>query len=299
MEVCCISHQFSKVANANPDKIAIVHAIGGLHTSEEACDTKEEPLPTRNGFYSPPIYAGDVVYTYAELQTAVNALAIRITNVLAGGKDPGLITPTGLFQELENGIPSGGKFSTGHMEGEIIHDWDDGVYKHSQRSTSLSEQNMEEHPGEHSVHSSSPNIIGIYLVPSAEYIVAILAVLRSGGAFLPIDPSWPKERVLGILSMLNVCLVVSCCHASGFHVHENHQQEWLLGKINFPLLCLSDGYAKGLLWNDNLHSNMSWPCQRKEQRLYCYVMHTSGSTGKPKGVCGTEKGIASLHHGLL
>lgn len=291
MEVCCISHQFSKAASANPDKIAIIHAIGGLHTREEACNTKEEPLPTRHGFDSPPIYAGDVVYTYAELQSAVNALAIRITNVLAGGKDPDLINPTGIFQELENGIPSDGKFSTGHMEGEIIHDWDEGVYKHCQRSASLSEQNMEEHPGEHSVHFSSPNIIGIYIVPSAEYIVAILAVLRSGGAFLPIDPSWPKERVLGILSMLKVRLVVCCCHASGFHVHENHQQEWLLGKRNFPVLCLSDGYAKGLLRNDNLHSNMSWPCQRKKQRLYCYVMHTSGSTGKPNGVCGTEKGL--------
>lgn len=117
-----------------------------------------------------------------------------------------------LLGELENGIPHDGKFSTGHMEGEVTHDWDDAVYKHGQISVNLSEQKMDEHPGDHCGHSSSPNIIGIYLVPSAEYVVAILAVLRTGGAFLPIDSSWPKERVLAIPSMSKVRLVVSCHH---------------------------------------------------------------------------------------
>jgi acyl-CoA synthetase len=123
----------------------------------------------------------------------------------------------------------------------------------------------------------------VHASPSVEYIVAVLAVLRCGEAFLPLDPSWPDERVQSAVSSSSAALVVSsgCSRA-----------EAMFKNSACPVLLL-DGDIRQ--WSDDREvgigrEELAWPCERGRPREFCYVMFTSGSTGRPKGVCGTEKG---------
>src|SRR5690348_11749840 len=52
-------------------------------------------------------------------------------------------------------------------------------------------------------------VVGVCLPRSFEQITACLAVLRSGAAYLPLDPAWPKERLLSVLSDAGSSLVVT------------------------------------------------------------------------------------------
>ncbi|KAM2264105.1 hypothetical protein EV1_039797 [Malus domestica] len=130
-----------------------------------------------------------------------------------------------------------------------------------------------------------PRIFGIYMPPSAEYIVSVLSVLRCGEAFLPLDPSWPKQRLLSVISSADVDLIVACKTPFGFESDSN----WL------PETC-----KRSVLWfsmeevGECRNGVIDWACKCEsggKERLWCYLMYTSGSTGKPKGVCGTEGGL--------
>ncbi|XP_006655708.2 putative acyl-activating enzyme 19 [Oryza brachyantha] len=132
--------------------------------------------------------------------------------------------------------------------------------------------------------TKAPRIVGVYASPSVEYIAAVLAVLRCGEAFLPLDPSWPEERIRWATSVSNAALVVSAGGLGAAHV--------------FASSAFSVIRMDGDLWQGSEdgkdvigREELAWPCECDRPRDFCYVMFTSGSTGKPKGVCGTERGL--------
>jgi acyl-CoA synthetase len=125
-----------------------------------------------------------------------------------------------------------------------------------------------------------PRVVGVHASPSVGYVVAVLAVLRCGEAFLPLDPAWPEERVSSAISASNAALVVSSVGSQGATVFESSP---------CPVLHLGTDIRQWFR-NENGGEDLAWPCQCDRPRKFCYVMFTSGSTGKPKGVCGTEKG---------
>ncbi|PWA36315.1 Acyl carrier protein-like protein [Artemisia annua] len=145
--------------------------------------------------------------------------------------------------------------------------------------------------GLHSIDQSSntPRIVGIYMVPSVEYIISVLSVLRCGEAFMPLDPSWPKERVLSVVASSAPSLIL--CGSTLFDGNcsdEIDKDHWLIDSGGCPVFVVS---MKTIL-NENLASpSLLWPCGNKRARPFCYLMYTSGSTGTPKGVCGTEQGL--------
>src|SRR5579863_2618393 len=51
-------------------------------------------------------------------------------------------------------------------------------------------------------------LIGIHLPRSLDYVVSMLAVLRSGAAFLPLDPGWPAERVQRVLAASGAAMLL-------------------------------------------------------------------------------------------
>lgn len=133
-----------------------------------------------------------------------------------------------------------------------------------------------------------PKIVGIYMPPSVEYIIAVLSVLRCGEAFLPLDPFWPIERILSVASSSNADLIIgsqSSCGQSNFdRLDESH---WLAKSISCPVLSYS---VEENLQECSCSTDLAWPCANEKKRSFCYLMYTSGSSGKPKGVCGTEQG---------
>ncbi|WP_052261900.1 non-ribosomal peptide synthetase [Leisingera sp. ANG-M1] len=109
-----------------------------------------------------------------------------------------------------------------------------------------------------------------------EAVMAILAALKAGGAFVPIDPDHPESRNHHILSDAGVQAVITRRR------HLGKLPEGLKARI----LCLDDDPGAG-----QPETDPDVPIRRDQM---AYIMYTSGSTGKPKGVA-VEHGPLSDH----
>ncbi len=119
------------------------------------------------------------------------------------------------------------------------------------------------------------DIIGIMVNRSLEMIIAILAVLKSGGAYIPIDPEYPEDRIKYMLNNSNAKLLLT--------------QKKLEDNIEFDNKVCID------LINDKIYTNNcdNLKCINNYNDL-SYIIYTSGSTGVPKGVCLTHKALTNL-----
>ncbi len=120
------------------------------------------------------------------------------------------------------------------------------------------------------------NIVGVMINRSLEMIIGILAVLKSGGAYIPIDPDYPSERIDYVLENSNCSIVLT--------------QKNLINKINID--CEKIDIS---LENENIYSlpkdNLN---DISNPNDLSYLIYTSGSTGKPKGVMLTQKALVNL-----
>ena len=119
-------------------------------------------------------------------------------------------------------------------------------------------------------------IVGILMDRSFDLVVGMLGVLKAGGAFLPLDLSYPKQRLALMLDDTRVSLILT-------------QNQWResLPDAGGEVLCL-DGDPEWL--RDEESSNLetiNYP------ESLAFVFYTSGSTGKPKGVMATQSGAVN------
>ncbi len=114
---------------------------------------------------------------------------------------------------------------------------------------------------------SQGSIVGIYLPRGAEAIVAILAILKAGAAYLPLDTADPSQRVIEILKDANAAGVISTSRLS-------RRIEGCVPRI----------VALDLLTTELANCDQENRSHSVSPRSLCYVMFTSGSTGRPKGV---------------
>ncbi|MFN2168777.1 MAG: condensation domain-containing protein, partial [Anaerolineae bacterium] len=116
-------------------------------------------------------------------------------------------------------------------------------------------------------------LVGIYLDRSLEAAVALLGVLKAGAAYLPLDPSYPRERLAFMLADARVPVVVTLAR----------HRELLPGSAR--TICLDADEA--LL---SAQSTASPPVHPDPDSL-AYAIYTSGSTGRPKGVAVPHRQI--------
>jgi amino acid adenylation domain-containing protein/non-ribosomal peptide synthase protein (TIGR01720 family) len=114
---------------------------------------------------------------------------------------------------------------------------------------------------------TSENLIPICLNPGIEMLVGMLGILKTGAAYVPIDPAFPQDRINYILND---------CDANYILISQNNEFEHSrknLVEIN-------------LLKNASEIANqpVSNPKTIIEPNQIAYIIYTSGSTGKPKGV---------------
>ncbi|MGY5124147.1 amino acid adenylation domain-containing protein [Streptomyces nigrescens] len=123
-----------------------------------------------------------------------------------------------------------------------------------------------------------PEQVVALAVPRApEMVVAALAVHKAGGAYLPVDPEYPAERIAYMLDDARpTCLITHTGVA--------------LPETGCPRLVLDDPAVVTAL-NEQPAAPLA---PRAELRHPAYVIYTSGSTGRPKGVEVTHAGVASL-----
>jgi fengycin family lipopeptide synthetase D len=126
--------------------------------------------------------------------------------------------------------------------------------------------------------------IAIILDRSIEMIVSILAVLKTGGAYVPIDPQFPLERVQSLFDDASVEVVIT---ESSFDSLSNQlQHRSTEGSLVRVVMEEATGelsaYPEGNLEYNTNHDETA------------YIMYTSGSTGKPKGILTTHYNVARV-----
>jgi len=118
-------------------------------------------------------------------------------------------------------------------------------------------------------------VVGICLPRSLEMIIALLAVLKAGGAYLPLDSEYPPERLSYMLNDAQVPL----------------------------LLSRSDLSLQGIpAQTQRLDLDRHWPSDQPDHNPssevtpdnLAYLIYTSGSTGRPKGVLVPHNGLVNL-----
>jgi amino acid adenylation domain-containing protein len=118
--------------------------------------------------------------------------------------------------------------------------------------------------------------VGLFLERSPEFVIAALAVLKAGAAYLPLDSSTPADRAKFILSDANVFLVLT-----------HHGKGKILPASPGRIIDLDDlNFMNG----DPLPSSAVEPALDS----LAYVIYTSGSTGRPKGVEITHGNLLNL-----
>ena len=121
--------------------------------------------------------------------------------------------------------------------------------------------------------------VGLCVTRSAELLVGILGILKSGSAYVPLDPNFPTERLAFMLREIQASVLVT--------------QKKLLQKLpahEAHVVCIdsdsrvvgNDENPEGLATAENL----------------AYMIYTSGSTGKPKGVMVEHRNVLNLVIGL-
>ena len=124
-------------------------------------------------------------------------------------------------------------------------------------------------------HGVGPEVpVGLFMEPSCEMLVGLLGVLKAGGACVPLDPSYPAERLTHILGETRLPILLS--------------QERLRNQIpssSVEVLELDSDWARVAGESSDAVQSACAP------ENLAYVIYTSGSTGKPKGVQITHRNL--------
>lgn len=112
--------------------------------------------------------------------------------------------------------------------------------------------------------------VGVCMHQSLEMVVALLAVLKAGGVYVPLDPQYPRERLAFMIkdSQMHV-LLTERIHATRLPPDALPPEVVFLDLDRDAITHESDANLHNLADPDNL----------------AYMIYTSGSTGRPKGVC--------------
>ncbi|MFI1735533.1 amino acid adenylation domain-containing protein [Streptomyces acidicola] len=123
------------------------------------------------------------------------------------------------------------------------------------------------------------SLVGVCLERSAELVVALLAVLKAGGAYLPIDPDSPADRIAYIVEDAAPVLLVTT-GAAGDLAHD-------LPLVHLDRADAFDGESAADLTDAERRTALR-PAHP------AYVIYTSGSTGRPKGVLIPHRNVVGL-----
>ncbi|MEG3902161.1 amino acid adenylation domain-containing protein [Microcoleus sp. B4-C5] len=128
----------------------------------------------------------------------------------------------------------------------------------------------------HSFGVKPDAIVGVYMERSLDAIVGILGVLKAGGAYLPLDPHYSKERLNFMLEDAGVRVLLTQAKLA---------TDLLVPNIS--AICLDAE------WEIIYQQNQSNPDSAVSPENLAYIIYTSGSTGQPKGVMVQHQSLAN------
>ncbi len=124
-------------------------------------------------------------------------------------------------------------------------------------------------------HGAGDNTIAAILAErSIEMVAGLLGILKSGSAYLPLDPNYPQERIKYMINDSGAALMLSYLNGAQPSLDDL--------KEDLTIIDIQDGLAE----------EEGSPARVNEAHGCAYIIYTSGSTGKPKGV-------AVEHHSIV
>lgn len=120
-------------------------------------------------------------------------------------------------------------------------------------------------------------LVGVCLGRSIDTVVALVAILKSGAAYLPLDPHYPQDRIVFMLEDAQVPILLT----------ESRYLNMLPAHKAQDVLIDQHSHA----WRNQSEQNPSHSAKRDN---LAYVLYTSGSTGRPKGVALMHQSAVAL-----
>src|SRR5262249_53881316 len=117
-------------------------------------------------------------------------------------------------------------------------------------------------------------VVGILMERSEEMVAGLLGVLKAGGAYLPLDPETPAERVGMMVREAEARIILS---------QERHRERFVELRERFYSLDVEECGR----WSEEN------PGVKVKADNLAYVIYTSGSTGQPKGAQNTHRAISN------
>ena len=136
-------------------------------------------------------------------------------------------------------------------------------------------------------------IVALLLPRTPDLIVSLLATLKAGAAYLPVDPEYPAARIAAMLNDARPALLLTC-QATAVSIPPDFVAPRLLVDEQATLALLAGQRA-----TDPTDAERTVPLQPQHP---AYVIYTSGSTGTPKGVVMSGGALVNLlfwHHSVL
>ncbi|MEE1282065.1 MAG: amino acid adenylation domain-containing protein, partial [Acutalibacteraceae bacterium] len=122
----------------------------------------------------------------------------------------------------------------------------------------------------------SNEFVAVIADRSVEMMIAIIGIIKSGGAYVPIDPQYPQERIE---------YIINDCNPKAVLVYSNDDKQYE-SSFNTPVINLADDVIfDGAFENPTNTSGL-------EDAVYC--IYTSGTTGNPKGVVIRQVSLTNL-----
>jgi amino acid adenylation domain-containing protein len=125
--------------------------------------------------------------------------------------------------------------------------------------------------------------VGMCIERGTEAVVGMLAVLKAGGVYVPLDPRYPSERLRSMLADAKPAIVLV----------KGETAAVVAAVTDRAVLCV-DLSAQATEWQRQLDTNLAADAQRGGEKRLAYVIFTSGSTGRPKGVGVEHASLCNL-----
>src|SRR5581483_8210723 len=136
-------------------------------------------------------------------------------------------------------------------------------------------------------HDVGPEQLVALALPrsSVELVVSVLAVLKTGAAYLPLDPDYPPARIEFMLTDAQPALLLTTPHT---------QDRLPANTVSAPLVIDDPGTVAALKTCPDTNPTNTDRIRPLLPQHPAYVIYTSGSTGTPKGVTTSHTGVANL-----